>query len=671
MPFVPDSQQPAAPSISTGRAPPTLRNAPPPAAASTGRFVPDPPAAQTAQPQGMTAAGVAKDVAMAPVGVGEIIMQGVSGAIAAPIAGLGGLAAEATNLFVDNPIDSAGVVEGIKNQLTYQPQSDAANNFTGTIARGADWAAQNVANPALRKVGEVSPTAENVVRTAVPAVAEAVGSVLPVAKAIPAARGMAGGAFKPAPGYNGPGAPRTPVTPGNTAEDVLARMNASNPQNMGAAASTVNLQSATPELRQAVVDTARRTGGAVNPEVLSRHVDADAVFKGRARLSDGQATGDVRLISEEQNMRGRVNGVAEQFDAQNRALGEFMRDLREEVGPEVFSANVVEHGDTLINAYRATDAAAEAQVTAAYTALRQAAGGNFPIGAKALLDDASKRLHDQLIFDHAPKSVMNALTKFADTPGSMKFENFEALRTNLATIQRTATDGLERRAAGIIRQAMEELPLASGAARLKPLADNARRLARERFAAIEADPAYKAAIEESVPPDRFVQKFVVGGTRDDLARMRATIGADEATAQTMGVAALDYLRDQARLSTGYEGNFATNSYTKALQKLSPSLRSLRPADAVEKLEQLGRVANYTTAQPRGSFVNNSNTFTAAAAEGAKGAVEGAANVAAAGIPVGTWIRKGMEGATQRKRARDMFAPGAGLGRLREREPRNP
>ncbi|MGH8240947.1 MAG: hypothetical protein ACREXP_28560, partial [Steroidobacteraceae bacterium] len=387
------------------------------------------------------------------------------------------------------------------------------------------------------------------------------------------------------------------------------------------------------------------------------------------RLTEGQATGDVRLLSEEQNMRGRVPQFAERFAEQNRALGENLRSIRDTAGDRVFTASPVEHGDTLIGAYRAVDQGREAAINAAYNDLRTAAGGNIPIGARTLLNNSAQALHKQLIFDHAPKSVMNALEGFAAKPGSMTFENFEALRTNLATIQRTATDGLERRAAGIIRQQMEELPLVPGAQKLKPLADKARALYRERAQALEADPAYAAAIDESVPPDRFVQKFVTGGTRDNLARMRAAIGGDESAVQTMGVAALDYLRDQARLNAGYEGNFASSSYNKALQKLGPGVRSLLPANVVDQLEQLGRVATRTTQQPRGSFVNNSNTFTAAAAEGVKGAAEGAANVAAVGVPVGTWIRKGMEGAASRKAANRAMEPGAGLGRLDTTNPR--
>ncbi len=66
------------------------------------------------------------------------------------------------------------------------------------------------------------------------------------------------------------------------------------------------------------------------------------------------------------------------------------------------------------------------------------------------------------------------------------------------------------------------------------------------------------------------------------------------------------------------------------------MSSVSSPDQPETLEQLGNVARNTQFQPRGSFVNNSNTFVSQAAEAAKSGIEGAINVKAGGIPIGTW-----------------------------------
>lgn len=446
------------------------------------------------------------------------------------------------------------------------------------------------------------------------------------------------------------------------AEAVLARAIADSPQSMGAAAASPSLQSVSTELRTAISKAASKTGGAVNPEVLARHIEADTLPV-RVRLTEGQASQDPVAISNEMNLRGRRNEIANHLNEQNRQLAENVRALRDEAGEDVFTTNPAEHGDTLIASYKAKDAAAQKEIGNAYQQLRDANGGQFPVDVQALLKNASDQLHQQLLFDHAPKAIMSTLNRLAGK-GSMTFENFESMRTNLARIQRSLTaDGNEKAAAGVIREAMEQLPLSGGAALLKPVADRARSLSRAQFQAIEADPAYKAAVNDSVTPDRFISRYVINGSRDDVALMRANLDGDPTATQTMAVAALDFLRDSARLNPAYEGNFASASFNKALQGLSPKMRSLMSPRTADQLEKLGNVARYTTAQPRGSYVNNSNTLVAGLANAGASAAEGAANVAAHGIPIGTWSRRLLENAASRRQANRAIAPGAGLANL--------
>lgn len=438
-----------------------------------------------------------------------------------------------------------------------------------------------------------------------------------------------------------------------TAEEALAREVARTGQSQSAAAAAPDITNVSPELRQAVVQAGQ--GGGVNVEAVRRHVEAESLPT-PVRLTKGQATGDVVLLSREQNLRGRAPDLARHYNEQNKALADNLRAFRDEAGPEVFSANVVEHGDSLINAYRAMDEAANARIGEAYKALRDAAGGNFPIGAGEIVGRSKAALRSALITDQtAPQSfsLLRTVEQFAANPGSMRFEDFEALRTNLAAIQRSGS-GLESRAAGIIREQVENLPLVKGAERLKELADQARALARQRFQAIEADPAYKAVVDGKVAPDDFVRRFVIGGKRDDLELMARTIPEAQ---QTLRVAVLDHLRRSAGLNDFYEGNFSAPNFNKTWAGLSPKVKSLMPPDMVENIEKLGRVASATTHQPRGSFVNNSNTFTAAAGELMEDSllrntpvIGGLANAA----------RGKLRARELRNEVRSIIAPGAGI-----------
>jgi hypothetical protein len=263
---------------------------------------------------------------------------------------------------------------------------------------------------------------------------------------------------------------------------------------------------------------------------------------------------------------------------------------------------------------------------------------------------------------------MRTLGDLADS-GQMTFEQFENLRTNLARIQRNfATDGNTRFAAGLIRDQMEQLPLEPGAASLKPLADAARGAARERFQALEADPAYKAAVNGTVPPDKFVKKFVTGGNRDDVALMAQNLAGNDTARQTMAVSVLDHLRDAAGIGADYKGSFKQSGWNRALASLDPKLQSLVNPKTAETLQTIGTVAHDIQVPPPGHTVNSSNTLSAGMADYAGGALEHAVNAKAGGLPVGTVGRKIIQNVKYGARVKQAIQPGAGIGKLSDLAP---
>jgi hypothetical protein len=615
-----------------------------------------------------------------------MLLSGATGLVSKIPAGLAGLGTMATNAMGMTNAEPADVVRDVQSTLTYRPHSASGQAGAQTLGQMANFVGGlggQLANPALQAIGNVSPTAENIVRSSVPAVGEAALDLLPAAAPIKSAIGAARGANalpEIAMAENAArapvriGGPEVPVPPGSrpaplsdipprSVDEVLSNTNAS--QSISAAAATPNLEGVSPELRQAILANAQRTGGAINPTVLARHVEADTLPV-RMRLSEGQALQDPVLISEEMNTRAAGNAEhVKRLNEQNTQLAQNVQAIRDEIGPDVFSTNPTEHADTIIATYRARNEAAQAQINSLYKALRDENGGQFPVDAKALLDNASKELHRRLLFDHAPSAVMRTLNRLSEE-GNMTFENFESLRTNLARIARSQTvDGNEKAAASVIRSAMEQLPMPPQAGALKPLADAARNAARRQFQALEADPAYKAAVDESISPDRFIDKYVIRAPRDDVMIMRQNLADDPTALQTLGVATVDHLRGSARLDPYYNGNFAAAGYNKALQQLGPKMQALVTPQAAEQLEKLGNVARYTTAQPKGSYVNNSNTLVGSLSNGVANTAEGMLNFAAAGAPLGTALRKGASALRDRGKTKRSLAPGAGLDRLDE------
>jgi len=430
-------------------------------------------------------------------------------------------------------------------------------------------------------------------------------------------------------------------------------------QSMGAAAATPNLLNATPQLRtkvQEALDSGQPLTEA-NKTALVRHVEAESLPI-PAKLTRGQALGDETIKSDEFNAKSKKE-ISQRFEEQNQNLIDNLQAIREQVGPEVFSTDLPAHGDTLINAYRTKDAAVKADISAKYQALKDANGGEFPVDGQAFAENARQALKDDMKEPFLPPAIGRLVSQYADGE-PMTFKNFENMRTILAAEARKAAragDGNAEHAISLVRNSLEDLPMGEGSVQLKMLADQARTAARQRFEAIEADPAYKAAVNDSVVPDKFVQRFIIGGSRDGVALMRSNLSHDPVAQQTMGVSLMDYLREQ---SGAVKGQFRQEGYNKAMRGLAPKINSLVDRNAAEQLERLGNVAQWEMQQGRGGYYNNSGTWISAAKEWAGNTAEGVANVKSGGIPVGSIIRNRMKANQDKRFLQSTLEPGAGI-----------
>jgi hypothetical protein len=401
-----------------------------------------------------------------------------------------------------------------------------------------------------------------------------------------------------------------------------------------------------------------------NTPVIMRHLEADSLPI-PVRLTKGQSTGDVVQLSKEQNLRGSQPDFARRFDEQNRQLVENVPLIREKAAPDVYATKTIESSQAIIDAYKALDDVRSAEVTAAYKALEDAAGGQFPVDGVRLATNAERALSKKLKTDFLPSPIKRQLDRFkAGEP--MTFEQFEAMRTNLAAEIRKAEragDGNAAMAAGIVREALENLPLKGEAATLKPLADQARSLAKARFDALKKDPAYKAAIDDAVPADKYFDKFVVNGINKNINTMVETLGRDSVAHQHMKAGTINWLSDKAGIIEG-KGNFSQANYNKAVKKLDDvkNFEAIFDPESQLQLRTLGNVAAYTQFQPRGSFINNSNTLVGYLANKAAGGLEQAGNILGLktfGYPIGSEARRVIRSARERREAQEALRPGAG------------
>jgi hypothetical protein len=399
------------------------------------------------------------------------------------------------------------------------------------------------------------------------------------------------------------------------------------------------LSVATPELQKALsaipVDK-------VNLPTLQRHIEADSLpFP--VRLTEGQATGDIVKLSNEQNRRGKDPELAQRFNEQNGQLVENIMEIRQRAAPDVYGTKTIENSQGIIDAYKALDETKNTDIRTAYKALEDANGGQFPIDGATIAKNAEAALGKKLKTEFLPPSIAKQLERFKTEP--MTFEQFEAMRTNLASEIRKAErsgDGNAAQASSIVRQALEDLPLQGSASALKPLADKARNLAKARFDLLKKDPAYKAAVDDTVPADKYLEKFVVNGVNKNVQTMVNNLGRNSEANQHMAAGTINWLTDKSGIVDG-QGNFSQAGYNKALKRLDDvkNVQEIFNPETASQLKTLGNVARYTQAQPRGAFVNNSNTLVGALAEKAggltKAGVEKGLNVAVPGLQLGTSV----------------------------------
>jgi hypothetical protein len=573
------------------------------------------------------------------VGAGEAGLTALSGSVAAPVSALGGIVGTMTSgKYGTQQGIQAGqdVARRLQEGGTYQPRTQTGQQYVQNLQKAFE--ASKLPPVGVPEVMGFAPLANPAAKQTL----QAVGQAAQASRRIPGAIGKQLGVgelelqkqFEAKGGLQSAGAAAT--TDQAAINAILAKVS--------------------PELQNEIRSTPINQ---LNMPALERHVEADTLPV-PVRLTRGQATQDINLLSDEMNMRGKNPDLANRFNEQNGKLIENMNAIRDKAAPDVYGTNYIENAETVINAYKALDDTRTADISAKYKALKDAAGGDFPIDGKQFATNAEKMLGKDLKTDFLPPAIAKQLERYKNGE-TMTFENFEAMRTNLAAEMRKAErsgDGNAKTASSIVRTALEELPLSGEAEALKPLANEARSAAKARFDMLKKDPAYDAAVNDAVP-DKFIAKYIIGGNKRDLEALTAQLGKGSEGHQAVSAAVVNYLKDKAGVIND-NGNFSQSGYNKALKQLDPRLLELVDGETAQQLRALGNVARYTQEQPRGSYVNQSNTFVAGAKEMAKGGLEKAGNVAGFGVlPLGTMTREALANRAAAKQTKESLKPGAG------------
>jgi len=449
-----------------------------------------------------------------------------------------------------------------------------------------------------------------------------------------------------APRGMGPEAP--PVSAQSVADAAAAR------QSGGAAAASPDVMEASPTLQGEI---ARGNPATLNQTALQNHLEADRFG---IQLSKGQATRDPGQFSREQNTTSEP--VVQLLNKQNGQMVDAIDNIRREASPTTVGNDYIENGRAAVDALKAYDEPIQADIRTKYKALTDANGGSVPIDPGQFLSNVDGALKKGFLTKTAAASP--EVSEVLDSVRSgepMDFESFENARTRLASAQRAG--GSAGEAARIVRGQLEQIPLSAEAAPLKGLADTARSAAKTRFDALEADPAYQAAVDDvsagnkrgSPTPlaDTFLDKYALSKSapQSQVDLMMQKIKATDPDAA--GAVASHTLNAIRKGAVNANGNVLPNGYNSALQKYGPKLDSLVEPGTRDDLESLGRVITNARVAPPGNYVNYSKSGVITNA--AQGIGEGLVNAKTFGM--GVPVIKGM---IQSGFAKDAVKPGAGI-----------
>jgi hypothetical protein len=390
-------------------------------------------------------------------------------------------------------------------------------------------------------------------------------------------------------------------------------------QNAGAAATQVKTQldaaiaQAKPEL---AADLKLLNPAETNIEAINRLVDADSLDV-PVRLTRGQASQNPSLISRERNERGFKEQFADRFNEQDKALRENVTLVKERAAPDVFGPDYVSNAQGAIDLVREKIDTYKTEKKQAYKDLEDFGAGKLEVDSKTFAQNAMNALTKNEDIDFLPPTIKTKVDQYiAGKP--MNFDQLQNLSTQIARETRKAQradDGNAVHALTLVRNELENLPLIGETAEAKVFADKARGLAKREFDLIDKTrPTYNAvyAMVENGGADtkNFIQNYVFSSKNQDFAKMMDLVGDSPQAIQNLRAGTLDYM---LRNSTDASGNFATGKFAKTISDLdvNKKLDALFGAEEASKLRKIANAGTLIEARPKGSFVNESNTTTAA------------------------------------------------------------
>lgn len=351
------------------------------------------------------------------------------------------------------------------------------------------------------------------------------------------------------------------------------------------------------------VRSALAKGKNIDPTALVRQQDFDAL--GIPALQ-GQLTRNPGQWQREFNLSG-VEGVGEPLAAVQQQQARGIQAKLDKPSLDAFQA-----GERLIQLARTQQDKRDLGVKQAYDAFRQSTGRDLDVPLQGLAQDYAAALNE--FGDAIPAAVRKKFEGLGLLTGKqLKGLSIEDAESLIKTINRNTDmkDTVAARGLGDLRKAVQNAITAAaegdtagtGAAEL---ARTARAAAAANFRNLEATPALQAAVD-GVEPDRFVQRYVIGGNVNEIKRFAKDIGPEGR--EIMASQLTEHLRHKAfGANAAGDGKSAQAAFNNELRTIGrQKLEAILGKQGAEEMYRIGRVLAYIKQVPEGATPNTSGT----------------------------------------------------------------
>lgn len=366
------------------------------------------------------------------------------------------------------------------------------------------------------------------------------------------------------------------------------------------------------------VGAALKSGKAVNKEAVARKVVFDRLG---ITPTKAQLTGDPKLWNKQAEL-AKIHGAGDPLRDKLIQDNEKLSTLMDDFVTKTDGQAIDQYGamSKAVDALDNHNVTMKQKVGQMYDAAKSAQGNDVLLDGTGFANDAITRLDADYAMSSLPQNVHKLIKDIGKNPDKFtlgKSEEFIKIlnREHKASLQNGQPTSTTH-AIGVVRdaltkrqeQAMQGL-LTQGnndAAQMYNLARTAHKMRVEQ---IEANPLLKATVKGE-QPDKLFNKHILGG---NVAELESTVkllrSVDTQAVNDIRGQVAKYIMDKTLQSNGQPSPAAM---AKALGQIGDRrLNILFSPEEVAKLKDIGSAMHYLITQPPHSYINNSNTASAA------------------------------------------------------------